>query len=173
MKRLLSLALILMLSLSLVGCLPFYILGSLFDSSEYTPLDSNEHVITAGKGDISDEDLVEVINAYEYSCEPIAYEGDDSTVSFEVDFKADVAYVSRLSTVRVGDPEFELDKYVDTAPEVDVNGKQITVHLHRFSNSEITRNPIWSYLVAVRDGDGKEHYYYFRVDHIDHVEPLA
>ena len=176
MKKLLSLTLILMLSLSLVGCLPLYVLSNVvefFDDSEYAPLYSNRQVITAGEGELSNEALVEVISAYESSCVPILYMGEGSTVSFKVDFDAVVASVSRLSSVKGGDPEFELDKYIDTAPEVDVEGKKITVHLNHFCGSEIDRYPIWSYLVEVLDSEDNVHCYYFRVDHTAYIVPIA
>jgi hypothetical protein len=100
---------------------------------------------------------------------PILYRDIDRCVSFETDHGISSVSVARLSRTDTSDPEVEISGYIDLVVECQVSGKRVDVIPAELSAIDLERCGIWSYLVCVRDTDGKDHYYYFRVDYSGNI----
>ena len=128
-------------------------------------------VMEAWTGDFSEDKLIHAINEYENNYTSIVV-GEDvtSVLSFETDFEVSSCSVTRLSKVDHEDINGELNGYIDLSLETYYEGKTVTVSTgwwHREHSSWVNDYTTWSYLVCVKDMDGVEHYYYFRVLYIE------
>ena len=154
MKKLIALILALTLLMLLVGCQE--------NRSQNT-------VLKAWSGEFSEEKLKAAINEYQKDYENIILEKDgDPSISFETDFEVSSCSVSLLSRIDDTDIEVELHGYIDLALAASFDGKTVTIPVdwwYEDDDSWVNDYLVWSYLVSVKDTDGGNHYYYFRVDY--------
>lgn len=140
---------------------------NVLDSGSITEAtDINDNVLKAWSGKFSEEKLKIAVGEYRNNYKP--FDGNASSVFFETDFDISSYKVSRIARVDDSDPSLELDRYIDLAIESSRDGRRITIGADwwdRDLGSWVQSYPIWSYLVLVRDTEGGEHYYYFRIDH--------
>ena len=126
---------------------------------------TKDNVIYAWSGEFSEEKLKDVIETYKNGYIPFV-DGKDQ-VSLEVDFDVESYTVARLSMVDDSDTGIELKGYIDLITDTHRDGRRITFNTdwwHRESE-KMKQHTLWSYLVLVRDTEGGEHFYYFRVDY--------
>ena len=126
---------------------------------------TKDNVIYARSGEFSEEKLKDVIETYKNGYIPFV-DGKDQ-VSLEVDFDVESYIVARLSMVDDSDTGIELNGYIDLITDTHRDGRRITFNTdwwHRESE-KMKQYTLWSYLVLVRDTEGGEHFYYFRVDY--------
>jgi hypothetical protein len=153
MKRLITLILASAFLLSLVGCQEL-----MKDTGK------KSGVLKAWSGEFSEERLKSAINEYKNDYVNIVYAQNGATVSFETDFEAVSCSVSRLSHVDDNDISTELDGYIDLYITTNCNGRSISVPIDWWL-SDGNNYMLWSYLLRVKDIDGRDHYFYFRVDY--------
>lgn len=127
-------------------------------------------VLKAWTGEFSEEKLMAAINEYQSKYTPIVIESEvTSAVSFEVDFEVSSCSVVRLSKVDDANTSVELRGYIDLFLSTNCEGKNVTIPTgwwYRDYTSWVKEDyPIWSYLIRLKDVDGAEHYYYFRVNY--------
>ena len=126
---------------------------------------AKNNILYAWSGEFSEEKLKSVIEAYKNSYIPFV-DGKDQ-VSLEADFDVESYTVARLSRVDDSDTGIELNSYIDLITDTHRDGRKITFNTdwwHRESE-KMKQYTLWSYLVLVRDTEGGEHFYYFRVDY--------
>ena len=126
---------------------------------------TKDNVIYAWSGEFSEEKLKDVIETYKNGYIPFV-DGKDQ-VLLEVDFDVESYTVARLSRVDDSDTGIELNGYIDLITDTHRDGRKITFNTdwwHRESE-KMKQYTLWSYLVLVRDTEGGEHFYYFRVDY--------
>lgn len=136
-------------------------------SSNFTSKSMN--VLKAWSGDFSEEKLKSAINEYQSNYTNIVLEKDNtSSVSFETDFEVSSCSMGRLSRTDDTDIEVELNSYIDLFLETNYDGRTVTIPLDWWYTGEdswVNDYLVWSYLVHVKDANGSNHYYYFRVDY--------
>ena len=171
MKKLIALVLALVCVLGLVGCQE--------PQPENTNQPSNNTtqgspVLKAWSGEFSEEELKLAINAYQSNYANIVLKkGNTSSISFETDFEVSSCSVSRLSRVDDADIEVELHSYIDLIVETNCEDRTVTIPINWWyarDDSWVNDYFIWSYLVRVKDTNGSNHYYYFRVDYTAYAE---
>lgn len=126
---------------------------------------AKNNVLYAWSGEFSEEKLKKVIETYKNSYIPFV-DGKDQ-VSLEADFDVESYTVARLSKVDDSDTGIELNGYIDLITDTHRDERKITFNTdwwHRESE-KMKQYTLWSYLVLVRDTEGGEHFYYFRVDY--------
>ena len=171
MKKLIALVLALICVLGLVGC------------QETQPENTDKHsntttksppVLKAWSGEFSEEELRSTINEYQSNYTSIVLEeGSAPSVSFETDFEASSCSVIRLSRTDATDIEIELNGYIDLFIEANCDGRTVTIPIdwwYTGNDSWVNDYFVWSYLVHVKDTNGSNHYYYFRVDYTAYAE---
>ena len=122
----------------------------------------------AWTGGFSEEKLKAAIQAYPGKCD--AFEGSVNMISFTADF-APVSYsVTRLAAVNDQDISEELKGYIDLAVGCSIQGQKVLIDTGWWLDhaSDWTQNHSrWAYLVRLMDANGREHYYYFRVNYVE------
>ena len=132
-----------------------------------------DNVLKGWDGDFSEDILRDVIREYEDRCSPIVFaEGDPPRIVFSTGFTVTSCSVGRLSFVDDTDIEAELYGYIDTLPETEILNDTVTIYTDWWSTRSefLTKYPIWSYLVMIKDESGTNHFYYFRVDQSSYVK---
>ncbi len=125
-------------------------------------------ILYAWEGDFSEEPLKKTIEHYQTNYTPFCYGSNEPVdfVSFETDFDIAGYTICRLSSVDDVNMDYELNSYIDLSIKSHLDGRKITIETdwwHR--DNGVQKYPVWSYLVLVRDTEGGEHFYYFRVDY--------
>ena len=170
MKKLIALVLALVCMLGLVGCQENQPENT-DQSNSTTP---SSPVLKAWSGEFSEEKLKSTINAYQSNYKNVVLEkGNTSRISFETDFEVLSCSVSRLSRVDDTDIEVELHSYIDLIIETNREDRTVTIPINWWytrNDSWVNDYFIWSYLVCVKDTNGSDHYYYFRVDYTAYAE---
>ncbi len=127
------------------------------------------NILNAWTGDFSEEKLKNVIKTYQKGYKNIVFqsESDAANVTFETPFEISSCSVSRLSVVDDNDINVELKGYIDSWIKTSFDKNQATISTNWWlSQADWTRDhSVWSYLVRIKDVEGIEHYYYFRVDY--------
>lgn len=127
------------------------------------------NVMKAWSGEFSEEDLKLAINEYQMNYANVVLEkGGMSSISFETDFEVSSCSIGRLSRTDDTDMEVELYGYIDRFLETNYDGRTVTIPLdwwYTGQDSWVNDYLVWSYLVRVKDANGSNHYYYFRVDY--------
>ena len=153
MKKLMALVLILTIFVLLVGC------------QENQPKNT---VLKAWSGEFSEKKLISAIKEYQRNYTNLVLEKDGtSSISFETDFEVSSCSVARLSPTDDTDIKVELHGYIDLYVETNSNGRTVTMPVdwwYAGESSWVNDYLVWSYLVRVKDTNGGDHYYYFRVD---------
>lgn len=128
----------------------------------------------AWSGEFSEEKLISAINEYKNNYTNVVLEqGGASSISFETDFEVSSCSVIRLSRIDDTDIEVELNGYIDLFLETGCDGRIITIPVdwwYTGGSSWVNNYFVWSYLVRVKDANGSEHYYYFRVDYSSYAQ---
>lgn len=158
--------------------LTFTILALLVGCQENQPKNTEEssnttnkttNVLKAWSGEFSEEELKSAINEYQSNYTNVVLEkGNASSVSFETDFEVSSCSISRLSRIDDKNIEVELHSYIDLYVETSCDGRTVTIPIdwwYAREDSWVNDYSIWSYLVCVKDANGSNHYYYFRVDY--------
>lgn len=141
------------------------------DPLEYTGEFSSETILEAWEGEFDEEKLKSAIAEYEKNCTAYVSTEAEADVPFflTLNYEPKSAKVVRISSVDVTDADHELTSYLDMRPETACLGQTVAVDISWwYSEHELswTRDyTLWSYLLRVKDTDGGEHYYYFRVSY--------
>ena len=171
MKKFMALVLTMVCVFGLVGCQKPQLERTGKSSNPITP---NTTVLKAWSGEFSEEELKSAINEYQKNYTIIALEKNGkSSISFEADFEVSSCSVTRLSLVDDTNIEVELDSYIDLWIETNCDGRTVTIPINWWyagDDSWVNDYFIWSYLVRVKDTNGSNHYYYFRVDYSLYAE---
>lgn len=166
MKRFIALVLTFTIFILLVGCQE-----TQTPNTETSSIATNKtsNVMKAWSGEFSEEKLKSAINEYQSNYTNIVLEKDNaSSVSFETDFEVSSCSMGRLSRTDDTDIEVELNSYIDLFLETNYDGRTVTIPLDWWYTGEdswVNDYLVWSYLVHVKDANGSNHYYYFRVDY--------
>ena len=125
---------------------------------------NRENILKAWDGEFSEDVLKDAIAEYRSNYQPVV---GALPVTIEADFDIESYTVSRISKVDDSDVEVELNGYIDLIIDTARDGRRITVNTDwwQWAGEKTQRYTVWSYLVLVRDTEGGEHYYYFRVDY--------
>ncbi len=184
MKRIISLAVGILLLLSMLGACGRQPPDHTKPTNNTQPPATTEvapkpNVLYVGTGKISDEKLEQAIKEYQENYTPFVSDGTNGTsVSFETDFEISSVSVPLLSKVDDRDIDIERRGYIDLVVETMHVDKRFMVSTDWWygSGSNTKAYPVWSYLVYVKDTAGTVHYYYFRVkystpqDNIEYIE---
>lgn len=124
-------------------------------------------VLTCWEGTYSKENRADAIAEYEMRYIPVfAVNIDGDTVSFAIDFDGVSCGSVTLAPVDADTKNGELNTVVDFTTEASVEGNLVTVDISWWHETTIAQgNTLWSYLFWVKDAEGVNHYYYFRVDY--------
>ncbi len=125
-------------------------------------------VLAAWEGRYSPESRAQAIAEYEKTYIPVyAVNVDGDHVHFSVDFDAVSCGKVMLSPIANGDKSSEADTVVDFYAQAELDGNSVIVDIGWWNESPVStqKYTVWSYLLWVKDSDGVNHYYYFRVDH--------
>ena len=127
--------------------------------------DEQKHVFKAWTGKLTNGTLRYAIKEYQKNYKNIVLEENtDFTVSFETDFEISDCSVLRVSCVDESNIEFEISEgAVNFSLDATFDGRTVKVPL--LGVSSMGREFVWSYVVCVKDVDGIEYCYYFRVDY--------
>ena len=154
--------------MSFVGC------KKIQPQNAETTTSKAENVMKAWSGAFSKEKFKSAINEYQNNYSAVALQkGDKSSVSFITDFDMSSCTVTSLSRVDNNDIEFELQSSINHYVESNCNGRTITIPVdwwYTGDDSRVKDHFVWSYLVRVKDTEGSNHYYYFRVDYSAYAE---
>ena len=157
MKRLMASVLVFTILVLLVGCQ-----GNQPSNAEAPNKSAN--VLKAWSGQFSQEELMSAIHEWKSNYTNIVLEKDGaSNLSFETDFEVSSCSVIYLSPVDDTDISVELNGYIDLSVQTESKGKTVTVSIDWWDSEDDYL--VWSYLIRVKDTDGGNHYYYFRVDY--------
>mgnify|MGYP003304115541 CR=1 FL=1 len=171
MKRFIALVLTFTIFILLVGCQE-----TQTSNTETSSIATNKTptVMKAWSGEFSEEELKSAITEYQSNYTKIVLDhGSNASVSFETDFEVSSCSVSRLSRVDDTDIEVELHSYIDLFIKTNCDGRTVTIPINWWyvgDDSWVNDYFIWSYLVCVKDTNGNDHYYYFRVDYTAYAE---
>lgn len=131
-------------------------------------LATEENVLKAWSGSFSEEKHKEVILDYRENYTPVTFSniGDNKSVTFEIDFEAVSGHACSIAHVDDSDINIELTSYIDSIIVAEISGNKVTMDLGWwYDESRVQNHPVWSYLVCLKDTEGNNHYYYFRVDY--------
>ena len=171
MKKMIALVLVFAVLVLLVGCQEAKPKNTVEHSN---PSNETVNVLKAWSGEFSEKKLESAINEYQINYTNIVLEkGNVSSVSFETDFEVSSCSVSRLSLTDDTDVDIELDSYIDMMVKTSCDGRTVTIPIdwwYAKNDSWVNDYLVWSYLVHVKDANGSNHYYYFRVDYSAYVQ---
>lgn len=138
-----------------------------YEGKEFT----SDSILEAWDGEFDEEKLKTAIAEYEKSCSAYVLTEAEVNVPFflTLNYEPKSAKVVRLAPADQKDSGFELKTYIDMTLSPTCVGNNVAVEVAWwYSEHELswTRDyTLWSYLLRVKDTDGGEHYYYFRVSY--------
>lgn len=128
----------------------------------------DDSVLSAWEGSYSVQKRKEAISEYQKKYIPVYVVNlESNTVSFQIDFEGTACGSVVLTPVNDAEKGAELNTIMDFTGEASVDGKTVTVDISWWFNAtdSVRTYKLWSYLFWVKDAEGVQHYYYFRLDY--------
>ena len=134
----------------------------------------SKHIVTAANAEyLPNEDARKAIADYAAGYTPytskmaIGVLTGVTEITFETDYDIAKTTVYRIARVDENNADAELRGYSGGKPKAKWDGRTVTVDIGWWheSDSWTKSNPVWSYVICVKDTSGTFHNYYFRVEY--------
>lgn len=128
----------------------------------------DDSVFAAWEGPFSKENRKSAIETYAKKYINVyAVNIEQSNVSVALEFEGVACGSVTLTPVDDSKKDWELNTVVDFSTDIVLDGNQVSIAIDWwYSAPDATRQyKVWSYLFWVKDAEGVQHYYYFRVDY--------
>ena len=132
------------------------------------PVRIDSAVLEAWEGTYTVQKRKEAIDVYQKQYIPlyiVNFEGN--SVTFEIDFAGTECGSVLLTPVDDSTKGAELNTVMDFSGKASVDGNLVTVDIGWWFDAadNVRMYKFWSYLFWVKDAEGIQHYYYFRLDY--------